>query len=116
MSAHRRTARLLAAAALASTAAGIHLATFNLWLCVPGLYVAAFLAWCSNRSYAAHRRALAEAKWEQAYVLGQAPAPLNPCCALADHSGGAAHDRRKCTDLFHRLTADLAAEHPRSSQ
>ncbi|MEV1079906.1 hypothetical protein AB0I98_16915 [Streptomyces sp. NPDC050211] len=50
----------------------------------------------------------AEADWERRHVLGERPAPLDLCCMLARHSDGAAHDRRKCTDEFHRITADLA--------
>ncbi|MCD7440269.1 hypothetical protein K4B79_18820 [Streptomyces lincolnensis] len=112
MTANRRTARALALVALASTAAGLYAASLvNLWLALPGLYAAAVLAWCSNRYYAAHHRQVAEEAWEERHVLGECPAPLDPCCALARHSGGAAHDRRKCTDLFHRITADLTADH-----
>jgi hypothetical protein len=114
MTAYRRTARALALGAGGSAAAGLYAATANPWLALPGLYAAAFLAWCAARYSADHHRALAEAEWEDRYVLGEAPAPLNPCCMLARHSDGAAHDRRRCTDEFHRITADLAAD-PRSS-
>lgn len=114
MTAHRRTARALALGAGGSAAAGLYAATANAWLSIPGLYVAAVLVWCAACHYAAHHRALAETNWERRRVLGERPDPLNPCCMLARQSDGAAHDRRRCTDLFHRLTADLAAD-PRSS-
>lgn len=112
---HRRTARAFALATLLAIAAGLYPATVNPWLCIPGLYVGALCAWCSARYYAAHRRQLAEEGWELEYVLGRSPAPLYPCCSLSQHSGGTAHDRRRCTDAFHRLTADLDAEQPRST-
>ncbi|NUS82995.1 MAG: hypothetical protein HOY75_09625 [Streptomyces sp.] len=112
---HRRTARAFALATLLAIAAGLYPTTVNPWLCIPGLYVAALCAWCSARYYAAHRRQLAEEAWEAAHVLGAAPAPLYPCCSISQHSGGVAHDRRRCTDAFHRLTADLAAEQHRSA-
>lgn len=111
MTAHRRTARALTVGAGASAAAGLYTSP---WLVIPGLYIAAVLAWCAARYYAAHHRAVAEDAWEERHVHGEAPGPLNPCCMLARHSDGAAHDRRMCTDLFHRITSDLAAD-PRSS-
>jgi hypothetical protein len=109
VSAHRRTARALVLGAGGSTAASLYAVTANPWLALPGLYAAAFFAWCAARYYAAHRRGLQEDEWERRCVLGERPAPLNPCCMIARHSDGAAHDRR-CTDLFHRITADLAAD------
>ncbi|MEV6124406.1 hypothetical protein AB0M23_28515 [Streptomyces sp. NPDC052077] len=42
------------------------------------------------------RRARLECAWAQRRALGQDPAPLDPCCLLARHSNGRAHDR-KCT-------------------
>ncbi|MFE6284382.1 hypothetical protein [Streptomyces sp. NPDC057877] len=112
---HRRTARALAAATVLLIASGLYATTHTPWLCVFGFYAAAVAAWCSARYAAAHRRWLAEQAWERRHVLGERPAPLDPCCHLARHSGGAAHDRRRCTDLFHRITADLAAHHPTRS-
>ncbi|MBK3563199.1 MULTISPECIES: hypothetical protein [unclassified Streptomyces] len=106
MTAHRRTARTLVLGAGGSAAAGVYAATANSWFVVPGLYAAAFLAWCARCHLAAHHRQLAEQSWERRRVLGERPAALNPCCMLARHSDGAAHDRR-CTDVFHRITADL---------
>ncbi|MEU1141812.1 hypothetical protein ABZ392_33890 [Streptomyces sp. NPDC005885] len=115
MTAHRRTARALALGAGGSTAAGLYAATANPWLCIPGLYAAAVLAWCAARYNTAHHRQLAEERWETAHVLGERPGPLNPCCEIADHSGGLVHDRRRCTNVFHRLIADLAHDHRSST-
>ncbi|MEU6222266.1 hypothetical protein [Streptomyces sp. NPDC047042] len=109
MSAHRRTARALSLGASGTAATTAYLALTLPYAALATLYVTAVLAWFARSYYRAHHRTLAEEAWEEAYVLGEQPAPLNPCCALAHHSGGAAHDRR-CTDEFHRLTADLATE------
>ncbi|MFM9602710.1 hypothetical protein [Streptomyces turgidiscabies] len=114
MTAYRRTARALTLGAGGSAAAGLYAATAHPWLIVFGLYGAAFFAWCAARYYASHHRQLAEDRWEQQHVLGERPAPLNPCCMLAHHSEGAAHDGCRCTNEFHRITAALATE-PRSS-
>ncbi|MCX5601584.1 hypothetical protein OOK29_25880 [Streptomyces phaeochromogenes] len=114
MTAYRRTARAFVLGAGGFAATGLYSTTASPWFAVPGLYAAAFCAWCSARYYTAHHRAVAEDQWEERHVLGREPAPLNPCCMLARHSDGAAHDRRKCTDPFHRITSDLAAD-PRSS-
>lgn len=100
---HRRTARALTLGAGGTTAAGLTALPAHLWLAVTALYVAAVLAWCAVAYRAAHHRQTAEEDWEQRHVHGEQPAPLIPCCSLADYSGGAAHDQRRCTDITHRL-------------
>lgn len=115
MTRHRRTARAcLTGAGLVLTASLYAAHVMNPWMALAGAYPALLLAWCARGYYAAHHRAIAEADWERRLVLRERPAPLNPCCELADHSSGAAHDRRKCTDLSHRLTAPLTVD-PRSA-
>lgn len=111
MTAHRRTARVLVLGAALSATAAVYAATFHPWLIVFGLYSCGAFAWIARGYYRAHRRALAEADWERRHALGEHPAPLNPCCELADHSDGAAHDRRKCTNAFHRITSDPTHDH-----
>ncbi|MGW4728887.1 hypothetical protein ACWEQC_06850 [Streptomyces shenzhenensis] len=106
---HRRTARACLTGAVLTATAGTYAAGGNPWLIALSLYTAVLLAWCARRSYTVHRRQAAEADWERRRVLGQRPDPLNPCCMLAHHSRGAAHDRR-CTDEFHRIVARLAAD------
>ncbi|MGW0869922.1 hypothetical protein ACWD3Z_05450 [Streptomyces sp. NPDC002740] len=100
---HRRTARAFTLGAGGTAAVGLHLLDGHLLLAVVALYVAAVLAWCAVAYRAAHLRQSAEAEWAQRHVDGKRPAPLNPCCPLAHYSGGAAHDRRRCTDVAHRL-------------
>lgn len=101
---HRRTARACAGITVAVLASSVYIASTTPWAAAAGLYIAIVTAWCSVSYYAAHRRWLDEQAWEEAYSLGRAPQPLHPCCELSEHSEGAAHDRRKCTDPFHRLT------------
>ncbi|MFJ5151405.1 hypothetical protein ACIQCF_07415 [Streptomyces sp. NPDC088353] len=96
MTPHLRTARACTAATGLLTASACYSATFNPWLALPGLYAAAFFAWCAARCYAAHQRLVAEHDWARRRALGDNPPPLNPCCMLAHYSEGAAHDPR-CT-------------------
>ncbi|MFG2963555.1 hypothetical protein ACGFZS_09725 [Streptomyces sp. NPDC048288] len=104
MTAHRRTARaLLGGAGLAAASTAYAADTAHEVLAGLGAYTALLLAWCARGYFAAQRRQLAEADWERRHVAGERPAPLVPCCTLARHSDGTAHDRR-CTDPFHRLT------------
>ncbi|MFJ8992649.1 hypothetical protein ACIRQH_19910 [Streptomyces sp. NPDC102279] len=110
---HRRTARAFTGGAGLALAATYWLAPAHPWLALATVYVAAFAAWCATCYYAVARRRAAEDDWERRHVLGECPEPLNPCCNLARHSRGAAHDRRRCTDPFHRLTAHIAD--PRST-
>ncbi|MEU1298824.1 MULTISPECIES: hypothetical protein [Streptomyces] len=105
---HRRTARACLTGAVLTATAGTCAADGNLWLIALSLYTAVLLAWYARRSYATHLRQDAEADWESRRVLGERPDPLNPCCMLARHSRGAAHNRR-CTDEFHRIIAGFAA-------
>lgn len=109
MTAHRRTARALTLGAATTAASSAYLAPALPYAALATLYVTAVLAWFARSYYRAHHRTLAEEAWEEAYVLGEQPDPLNPCCVLADHSEGEAHGRR-CTNLFHRFTSDLANE------
>ncbi|MEU4170991.1 hypothetical protein AB0F46_29440 [Streptomyces sp. NPDC026665] len=105
--AYRRTARTFALSAAIASATSASLITAHPWLAFIPLYIAALLAWAATCYYAVARRHRAEDDWERRHVLGEAPAPLNPCCMLARRSHGAAHDARRCTDTFHRLTAHL---------
>ncbi|MFJ8054926.1 hypothetical protein [Streptomyces sp. NPDC096142] len=105
MTARRRTARAFLLGAGGSTAAGLHVATTHPALALLFLYPIGFCVWSAWGYYRAHHRQLAEADWERRHVLGWTPGPLNPCCMLAHHSGGEAHDG-KCTDLVHRPTAN----------
>ncbi|MFF3310517.1 hypothetical protein [Streptomyces sp. NPDC002952] len=113
---YRRAARALALGAGGTAAATPYTAPGHPVLLASGLYVTLLLAWCARCYYAGHRRALAEQAWEKAHVLGERPEPLIPCCLLARHGDGTAHDRQ-CTDEFHRIVADhLDTDHaPRSS-
>ncbi|MFI8300022.1 hypothetical protein ACIGCZ_29260 [Streptomyces nigra] len=111
VTAHRRTARACTLGAAASAATALYLAAHHPWLIILGLYPCGFLAWCAARHYTAHHRAVAETAWERRRVLGERPAPLDPCCMLARRSRGAVHDGRACTDLTHRTTST----HPRSA-
>lgn len=97
MTRHLHTARACTTTAALLTAGALYSATHNPWLALPGLYAAAFFAWNAARLHTAHRRVVAEADWARRRDLGLNPPPLNPCCRLADHSDGAAHDPR-CTD------------------
>ncbi|GHA28831.1 hypothetical protein GCM10010372_30860 [Streptomyces tauricus] len=117
MTAHRRTARACTLGAGGFAATGLYCSTAGPWCAIPGLYAAAFFAWCAARYYTAHHRAIAEAAWARARVLGERPEPLNPCCMLARHSDGTRHDSRSCTDEFHRIVAAHldTDHHPRSS-
>ncbi|MBL3669086.1 hypothetical protein JL475_24445 [Streptomyces sp. M2CJ-2] len=58
------------------------------------------------------RRTKLECEWARRRELGENPAPLNPCCLLARHSHGQAHDR-KCTSDHSLATfiAQIEAEH-----
>ncbi|MGW4042993.1 hypothetical protein [Streptomyces sp. NPDC004721] len=96
MTPHLTTARACTAATPLLAASACYSATANPWLALPGLYAAAVLAWTAARSYTAHRRTLAEHHWARRQELGACPPPLDPCCLLAHHSNGAAHDHR-CT-------------------
>ncbi|MBK3631592.1 hypothetical protein JHN52_01175 [Streptomyces sp. MBT97] len=100
---HRRTARAFTLGAGGTAAFALHVLDEHLVLAVFALYVAAVLAWSAVAYRAAHHRQTDEADWEQRHVHGKRPAPLIPCCLLADYSGGAAHDRRRCTNVAHRL-------------
>ncbi|MFE7975720.1 hypothetical protein [Streptomyces shenzhenensis] len=106
---HRRTDCACLTGAVLTATAGTCAADGNPWLIALSLYTAVLLAWYARRSYAAHCRQDAEADWESRRVLVERPDPLNPCCLLAHHSRGAAHNRR-CTDGFHRIVASFAAE------
>lgn len=97
MTRYLHTARASTTAAALLTAGACYSVTFNPWLAIPGLYAAAFAAWCAARLYADHHRAVAEHDWARRRALGETPGPLVPCCRLADTSGGTAHDH-KCTD------------------
>lgn len=111
MTTSQRQARIcltLAALGLLSAPTTIALSG-NPWLCIPGLYTAAFFAWCTARLYTDHRRTLAEQEWARRRALGEMPPPLNPCCRLSQHTDGTAHDHR-CTDQFHGIAARLHVE------
>lgn len=114
MTGHRRTARALTLGAGLTLATSCTTAGTHPWPALTALYASVVLAWCARGYQAAHHRAVAEDDWEQRRVLGEAPAPLIPCCMLARHSDGTVHDRR-CTDLFHRLTAGLETDHRSST-
>ncbi|MGW5408991.1 hypothetical protein [Streptomyces spiralis] len=107
MNRDRRAARAcLTGAGLALTASLAAACTSHPVLAAVGIYLAAVAAWCGRSLHACHRRTLAEADWERRLVLGEHPAPLDPCCELAEHTGGTAHDPWRCTDLTrHTLTA-----------
>ncbi|MGQ4358538.1 hypothetical protein ACN6LD_002431 [Streptomyces sp. SAS_272] len=90
-----------------TTAASLHALPAHPFLAATGLYAAAVLAWVARCYQAAHHRQTAEHDWERRRVDGEQPAPLIPCCMLARRSDGAAHDSRRCTDTFHRITASL---------
>lgn len=109
---HRRTARAFTGGAGLALAASWWLAPAHPWYALAPLYVAAFSAWCATCYYATARRQADEAEWERRRVLGEHPQPLNPCCHLSRHSRGEAHDRRRCTNEFHRLTATIAHDRP----
>ncbi|MEU5908890.1 hypothetical protein ABZ780_31560, partial [Micromonospora sp. NPDC047467] len=82
----------------------LYSATAHPWLALPGLCAAALFAWDAARSYTAHHRVVAEHDWARRRALGDNPPPLDPCCLLAQHSSGAAHDH-KCTDTTRWSTA-----------
>ncbi|MFF8866076.1 MULTISPECIES: hypothetical protein [unclassified Streptomyces] len=89
-----RDARVCLVLATSSAATGVYFAVHASWWCVPGFYCAAFLGWCERRLRADHRRRLWQEEWERRRrVPGERPGPLIPCCRLALHSEGAAHDR-----------------------
>lgn len=114
MTAHsrdRRIARVLTLGAGGTAAAGLWSFPAHPWLTLAALYVAAVFAWCAVGHRAAHRRQVAEDGWWERRVLGECPAPLNPCCLLSHYSDGAVHDRHRCTDLFRHLAAHLTDEH-----
>jgi len=64
------------------------------------------------REHRRHRRTQLECEWARRRALGEHPAPLDPCCLLARHSHGQAHDR-KCTSdhSLKRFLAQVEAEH-----
>lgn len=97
-----RTARATLGLTVLVTAAAVYTMTINAWLGVCGFYTAAFLVWCTQHSYADHRRIVAEHEWARRAAAGECPPPLVPCCSLGLASDGAAHDDR-CTDPLARL-------------
>lgn len=87
-----RTARTLTAAVPVLTAAGIYAGTtVTPWLCLPGLYAAAFMAWCASREYGRHRRLLVRHEQARRAALGEELDAAAPCCRLDELSGGYAH-------------------------
>ncbi|WP_320784156.1 hypothetical protein [Streptomyces sp. CRN 30] len=64
------------------------------------------LSEAAHREHRHLRRIQLEADWTRRRALGETPEPLNPCCLLAQHSGGEAHDH-KCTDTDHSLASFL---------
>ncbi|MFF9279552.1 hypothetical protein [Streptomyces griseosporeus] len=58
------------------------------------------------------RRARLECDWARHRALGENPPPLDPCCLLARHTHGQAHDVR-CTGPHSLATviAQIEAEH-----
>ncbi|MGW1267562.1 hypothetical protein [Streptomyces sp. NPDC002491] len=112
MTGHRRTARAFTLGAGGAAATSLHAFATHPWLALAGLYIVAVLAWAAVSYRAAHHRQVAERDWTRRRVLGEQPGPLDPCCILARHSDGAAHDGHRCTDEFHRIVArHLAADH-----
>ncbi|MGW2170377.1 hypothetical protein ACWC1C_07575 [Streptomyces sp. NPDC001705] len=76
---------LLAAAAANALAHGLHIPAAYFGLGVLILTEAAL------REHRRLRRRRLEAEWARRRALGEHPAPLNPCCLLAQTSHGAAH-------------------------
>ena len=91
-----RDSRLCLTAAALCAGTGAYFATQHSWLCLPGFYTAAFLAWCGSRLHAEHRRQMVwherarrtAALDEQA--LNQTSAPTL-CCSFWQHSDGEVH-------------------------
>ncbi|MFD4968914.1 hypothetical protein [Streptomyces sp. NPDC058424] len=110
MTPHRTTARACTAATPLLAASACYSATTNPWLALPGLYAAAFLAWTAARLHTAHQRTVAEHDWARRRALGKNPPPLTPCCMLARHSDGAAHDHRCTRPRPHHQGADYDHE------
>ena len=88
-----RDARICLTLALLSAATGIYFAARASWWCVPGFYCAVLLAWCERHLRADHRRRLRQQDRKPPPVPGGPRRPFIPCCRLALHSDGAAHDR-----------------------
>lgn len=117
-----RDARITLTLAALCTTSGIYFAVHTSWLCIFGFYGAAFFTWCATRFYTDHRRTLAEHEWAKRVAAGEMPPPLDPCCRLARHSGGAAHDHRCTRDRTDETFAEIIArldldqpDDPRSS-
>ncbi|MER6531179.1 hypothetical protein [Streptomyces sp. NPDC001508] len=81
---------LLAAAGIASGLRGLPLQAAVLGIGVLVLTEAAI------REHRRHQRYALEQKWARRHAAGDNPPPLVPCCLLAHHSHGQAHDHR-CT-------------------
>ncbi|MEU9921908.1 hypothetical protein AB0H51_11525 [Streptomyces griseoluteus] len=105
MTPHRRTARACTLGAGLAATITVYLATAgHPWLAFTAAYATLLLTWCARQYHAGHHRILAEHEWARRRVVDPTIRPLSPCCLLAAHSGGAAHDDR-CTDTFRRIVA-----------
>lgn len=110
MTPHLRYARGLTAAAILSSATAAYLATTStpLWS-LPVVYIAALLAWCGQRDYAAHRRVLVEHELARRALYSEQldvpTAELNAaCCTEGFVSQGTVHEAT-CTTRTARSSA-----------
>ena len=111
MTRHRRHQYAASAGAVVLAAAAIVGGLRHLYpyAAVLGVGVLA-LTEAALRASRCHRRELADHEWARRHGAGEHPAPLWPCCLLAQSSGDRAHSPRCTRDLTLEQFNDIVAQ------